>query len=269
MLTKYIKSPLRYPGGKSKLLKYIVPYFPDNFDEYIEPFLGGASSLLYVLQQYKPSKIIVNDLYSYLFIFWKQLKENYDQLYNNVYELKNKYTNGKDLYNYIINKISISTNDLEIATLFFILNRITFSGILEAGGYSQESYEKRFTISSIERLKFASSLLKNVEINNDDYSKFLYNTNNNTFIYLDPPYYSVKKLYGKKGILQNNFNHITLYENLKNCNHKWCLSYDDSNYIRDLYSNFYINKIEVTYGMRNSSIKSNQKESEIIIRNYK
>ena len=75
---KSLKTPLRYPGGKSRALTKIVPHIPDltGYKEYREPFLGGASVAIQVSKMYPDLSIWVNDLYTPLFIFWQQLQEN-------------------------------------------------------------------------------------------------------------------------------------------------------------------------------------------------
>ena len=61
-----IKSPLRYPGGKSRALKLISKLLPE-FDEYREPFLGGGSIFIYAKQRFPNKKFWVNDLYFELY----------------------------------------------------------------------------------------------------------------------------------------------------------------------------------------------------------
>ena len=79
-MMKSLKTPLRYPGGKSRATSKISQFFPDlsKYQEYREPFLGGGSVALYVTQQYPNINIWVNDLYEPLINFWKQLIDNGD-----------------------------------------------------------------------------------------------------------------------------------------------------------------------------------------------
>lgn len=90
------------------------------------------------------------------------------------------------------------------------------------------------------------------------------------FLFLDPPYYSVTKsaLYGKNGNMHKGFDHERFAETMKNTKHKWLITYDDSDYIRDLFSFANIFTLELTYGMRNVTENSEQKEKEIVISNY-
>ncbi|MDE7316122.1 MAG: DNA adenine methylase [Helicobacter sp.] len=111
-----------------------------------------------------------------------------------------------------------------------MLNRTTFSGIVDCEGYSQKALESRFTQSSIERLKNVDTILQNFIFSNESYENLLQGEGKDIFIFLDPPYYSATKsrLYGKKGDLYTDFNHQRFCENLKNTKYKFLLTYDDS-----------------------------------------
>jgi DNA adenine methylase len=74
-----IKSPLRYPGGKSKSINQISKFIPD-FNEYREPFVGGGSLFIYLKQLSPDKKFWINDLYKPLYYFWFQTKSNPEEL---------------------------------------------------------------------------------------------------------------------------------------------------------------------------------------------
>ncbi len=262
-----IKSPLRYPGGKSKALKFILPYVPE-FSEYREPFLGGGSLFIYLKQKYPHKKFWINDIYKNLFLFWKILQESPEALLLKIKELKESYAEGKELFRYLTRHIE-EFGDLDKAAAFFVFNRITFSGTTESGGFSESAFKKRFTYSSIERVKKLATILKNTKITNYDYQVLLGTPGENVFLFLDPPYYSATKsaLYGKRGKLHTSFDHEKLAESLKKVSHKWLLTYDDSPYIRELYSFAYIRPWNLTYGMRNAG-KNSMKGNELFIANY-
>ena len=264
-----VKSPLRYPGGKSKAIKFIFPLIP-HFEEFREPFLGGGSVFLYLKQKYPNRNYWINDLYPNLFYFWKQAQKNVQDLFNQIYEWKNRFNNGKELYYFLLENIDFF-DEVKKGAAFFILNRITFSGTSESGGFSQSAYEKRFTLSSLERLKKMAPILKKTDITNYDYQDLIKKEGKNVFIFLDPPYYSTQKsaLYGKNGNLHKEFNHERLSENLKKVEHKWLITYDDSEYIRKLFSFAQIQKWSFTYGMRNINQNKNQEGQELFISNYK
>ena len=263
-----IKSPLRYPGGKSRAVETIAKLIPD-FDEFREPFLGGGSVFIYVKQRFPNKKFWVNDLYSELYKFWEMAQKDVDIVIAKVYQWKEKYPIGKDLFVFL-NENHKDFDDLEKAAAFFIYNRITFSGTTLSGGYSEGAFTGRFTESSIRRLNDLRQVINGSLITNSDYEELVKKEGENVFIFLDPPYYSATKsaLYGKNGNLHKSFNHKRFAENMKNCKHKWLITYDDSEYIRNLFSFAHITSWNLTYGMRNITEKSDQNGKELFISNY-
>lgn len=262
------KSPLRYPGGKSRVADIIIKQLP-SFDEYREPFLGGGSVFIRQKQLFPMRKFWINDAYYDLFNFWKISQTQVQDLIEKVCELKQKHENGKELYYFLKPNHNIF-NSLELASAFFIFNRITFSGTTLSGGFSESAFCGRFTASSIERLKPLQNLLENVEITNLDYEKLVAKSGKNVFIYLDPPYFSAQKslLYGKKGNLHKNFDYEHFSDVMKRCKHKWLITLDDCKYIRELFSFAKISPLQFAYGMRNVKKNSSQIGRELIIKNY-
>ena len=264
-----IKSPLRYPGGKSRALKQIIPHIP-AFREYREPFLGGGSVFVRLRQLYPDCIFKVNDLYPELYHFWSKIQDEPEELIALVRKWKTEQKEGKELYRYLIKNLKDFT-PLQKAAAFFILNRLTFSGTSESGGFSKQAFEKRFTESSIVRAEnLATILTENVQITNQDFSEIINAEGEEVFIFLDPPYYSASKagLYGKNGNMHKGFDHKRFAETMKNCSHKWLITYDNSEYIRGLFDFAHIYTWELTYGMRNVGDAGKQKAKEIFISNY-
>jgi DNA adenine methylase len=264
-----IKSPLRYPGGKSRAVDLISTLLPSSFDEFREPFLGGGSIFIYVKQRFPNKKFWINDLYLELFKFWEMSQKDIDALIDKVYEWRNEYPKGKELHKFLNVNLE-GFNDLERAAAFFIYNRITFSGTSLSGGFSEGAFTGRFTESSIKRLNQFAKVINGSTITNLDYEELVKQEGENVFIFLDPPYYSATKsaLYGKNGNMHKSFDHERFAETMRNCTHKWLITYDDSLYIRKLFSFANIMPWDLTYGMRNITEDSNQKGKELFISNY-
>jgi len=139
----------------------------------------------------------------------------------------------------------------------------------ESGGYSEQAYHGRFTESSIHRLKQFGKVISNTTITNIDFQEVIEADGENVFLFLDPPYYSATKsaLYGKNGNLHKGFDHGRFAETIKKCNHNWLITYDDSEYIRELFSFANIISWDLTYGMRNVTNTSDQIGKELFISN--
>ncbi len=263
-----IRSPLRYPGGKSRAVDRISALIP-VFEEFREPFVGGGSVFIRLKQKFPHKKFWINDIYEDLAVFWQQNQTNPEKVVKKIREWKDEFSDGKKLF-YYLRENKAGFDKLEIAAAFFVFNRISFSGTTEAGGFSVQAYEKRFTDSSIERLNKIPQVLQGVKITSSDYEKIVSAEGENVFLFLDPPYFSATNsaLYGKNGKLHKSFDHQRFAEVLQKCPHKWLLTYDDSPFVRELFSFANILNWNLTYGMRNVTVNSNQKARELLISNY-
>lgn len=264
-----IKSPLRYPGGKSRAINYLTEFIPD-FHELREPFFGGGSLTIHFAQKKKKRKYLASELNFELFCFWDILKTRPLELVENVQKIYNEWDNGKELFKTIMARRNDELTKMQRAVDFYVLNRITFSGVVDSGGYSEGAFQKRFTQSSINRLLSTTQVIQNIEFYYEDYNYLLSLPGENVFIFLDPPYFKAQKskLYGKKGNLHLEFDHINFYENLKKCNHSWMITYDNSDYIKELFKEFFIEEWQLQYGMNNYKRSYAEKGKELLIANY-
>jgi len=265
-----IKSPLRYPGGKQRAIAQIANYLPQSFHEFREPFIGGGSVFLYICQTYPDIKYWINDLNEELYHFWLQSQNNLPALVEQVWQVKKSETCGRELFNQLAKADTAKMTSLERATRFFVLNRISFSGTIESGGYSEASFLGRFTDSSIDRLAALDQSLVNTKITNLDYGQLLEEPGENVFIFLDPPYLanSQSRLYGKKGDLHTFFDHNRFAELMQDCSHQWLITYDDCEQVRENFAFAFIYEWELQYGMNNYKQKQAKKGNELFITNY-
>lgn len=263
-----IKSPLRYPGGKSRAIKQIAALVPD-FQEYREPFVGGGSVFAFAKQQFPEPIFWVNDLYPALYDFWLVCQRDVDALIEKIWAWREKFPVGKELHQFLTKKL-VEFDQTERAAAFFIFNRITFSGTTESGGYSEQAFKGRFTESSIQRILKFAPLLANVKITNQDFQPIIEAPGENVWLFLDPPYHSAKgsALYGKNGNLHKDFDHERLANALRHCPHAWLMTCDDSPYIRDLYAFANVKAWDLTYGMRNVNKDATQIGKELFLANY-
>jgi DNA adenine methylase len=266
-----ITTPLRYPGGKAKAIKKIIKYLPHDFSEYREPFVGGGSLFIYLKQKQPYLKIWINDLNTELFLFWKVVQLDCETLVKEVRKIKCQHTNGRLLFDTLATTKLEECSELQRAVRFYVLNRISFSGTVDAGGFSLSSFQGRFTDSAIERLSKLNQLLGGKDaVTNLDYSEVLETGGKDVFMFLDPPYWvAIKsKLYGKRGSLHTSFDHVRFAEALKNCKHKWLITYDDSPQIRHNFKWANIFELQLQYSMNNYKQVKAEKGKELIITNY-
>ncbi|MBE9201180.1 MULTISPECIES: DNA adenine methylase [unclassified Nodularia (in: cyanobacteria)] len=276
------KSPLRYPGGKQKdipfLSKFLLPC-----KEFREPFLGGASLLLYALEESKAEKYWGNDLNPSVVHFWNQVKCDVNELADLVVSLKKDYRGEqanckawqkfRKSFTLNLNNTLSTDNQLNRAAKFFILNRSTSGGSTECGGMTQAAYCQRFTDSSIQTLRRLTDVLKDVRFTNLDYEEVIKEPGEDIFIFLDPPYLSAKAsgLYGKNGDLHKTFDHVRLAKVLKDYNDKckWLMTIDNCPEIKELYD-WAVDQSEweKAYGMTNVSGQKSRRGAELLIANF-
>jgi len=264
-----VKSPLRYPGGKSKAVNFLSKFVP-NFREFREPMCGGASMTLYFAQIKPDANYIMGDINYDLYCFWKTLKEMPEKLIKEIKLIKSSFLDGRKLFEEFMGRRERLNSCFERAVDFYVLNRITFSGTVDCGGYSEEAFRKRFTQSSIERLFEVSKVLKRIQVVWGDYQELLMAEGEDVFVFLDPPYFSAQssKLYGKRGSLHVNFNHERLAELVKECKHEVMITYDNSPYIKKLYTEFSLLEWKLRYGMTNYGRDYLREGDELLITNY-
>lgn len=267
---EFVKSPLRYPGGKSKALAQIIERVPSEFREYREPFVGGGSMFLYLRQRYPRLPIWINDLNADVISFWCAVQSDVHRLVAEVKRIKQSVRDGRKLFVELTGNYEHDLTGLERAVRFFVLNRITFSGTVDSGGYSQKAFETRFTDSSIRRLAALEGTLDNVKITNLDYRDVINAEGENCFLFLDPPYSSsVKsKLYGRRGCLHEDFNHREFAASLRGCAHKWLVTYNDSKDIKESFAFARCDEWELQYGMNNFGRSFAPRGRELFITNY-
>ncbi len=246
-----------------------MPLVP-HFDEFREPFVGGGSVFIQLMQDFPHARFWINDLNRDVYLFWQTARDQSTRLVDAVKQVRVQHPNdGRDLFESYKNNWD-SLLDFERAVRFFVLNRITFSGTIDSGGYSQQAFNKRFTESSIARLEALGPLLGGVTITNDDYQPLLDASGEGVFIFLDPPYYSNpdSRLYGKKGDLHAGFDHARFASAMRACTHRWLITYDDCPEVRDLFSFAHIKPWKLQYGMNNYGQATAVAGNELFIANY-
>lgn len=269
-MERMIKSPLRYPGGKTRAIERMKQLIPAEFDEYREPFLGGGSFFIHLKQKFTGARFWVNDLNPELYYFWKHAQSDSEELAKEIRKVKGTRSDGQSLFNELVTANVHALTGLERAVRFFVLNRITFSGVVEAGGYSQQAFTGRFTESSIDRVAQLGPILEGVKITHLDYRELLLDGGREVFTFLDPPYFKAtkSKLYGKNGILHTEFEHAEFANVMKRCAHSWLITYDNSPEIKQNFEFANRYEWELQYGMNNYKQGKAEKGSELFISNY-
>jgi len=263
---------LRYPGGKTKLLTYLVNYLPKGKDiegTYIEPFVGGGS----VFFQVSPKKALISDLNSELITLYKGIR-----LYpHKVWEIFESFPEGKAAY------YSIRNNGSEGKPLYYraartlFLNRTCFKGMWRHNnqgnfnvGYGGE--ERRWVITHKNIIEL-SQILRKAEILNSDFEKVILNAYKNDFIFLDPPYKPGEKDLHELHYSNGKFlfdEQVRIAETLKSIPKskkiRWAMTNSSHKDILKLYKDFNI-KI-IPFGTSEKPGIQTKNSNEVLITNY-
>lgn len=245
------KSPLRYAGGKTRAIPLLKQYLPDNLKTVCSPFIGGGSFELSLAA--KGIQIYGYDNFEPLVDFWNHLVNNPEQLADKIQE---NYNIDKNVLRTWSKKIFIEQDSLMRAVMFFILNRTTYGGSTVNGGLYTDIYQ-RFNQAIIDRVR--NFKVNGFHIGFSDFKASI-PRHSDDFLYLDPPYVKHDRLYAYSKRSKDEFEHNMLYELVKN-REGWILSYNDTEVIRERYSEFRIMNLNWKYGISNDSKKS----SEILV----
>ena len=274
---KSYKTPLRYPGGKSRACTKMDQYFPDlrDYVEFREPFLGGGSVAIHISKKYPHLKITVNDLYEPLINFWLRLQESGKELEENIKNYKSTHPepiSARELFNESKERVNDQKFDsLERASAFYIVNKCSFSGLTESSSFSQQASISNFSMRGIEKLSGYSELITNWNITNNTYEDLIENEiHDNIFMYLDPPYDIKDNLYGKKGEMHKSFDHDKFAENCDKSNIDMLVSYNSNQLVKDRFKDWTAAEFDLTYTMRSVGeyMRDQQKRKELLLLNY-
>jgi DNA adenine methylase len=190
-------SPLRYPGGKSKIAEYI--YTKINFesiDTFVEPFAGGASVGLALLQSRVINKLVLNDLDYGVFSLFKIITEDPELLIKRILACVPTHKDYFNAQKIIMNNYK-GSNNLQAAWAMLVVNRLAYSGIVKAnplGGKngSQAKLLQRWNQKDlIKRIFKINSMGEKIQILNIDACSLIEKLywDSAATIFIDPPYY--------------------------------------------------------------------------------
>ena len=275
MSKKSLKTPLRYPGGKSRAVTKMGQYLPDlrEYKEFREPFLGGGSVAIYLSKMHPSLNIWVNDLYEPLVNFWLSIQNNGEQLYTDLRDLKKKHPNRDSARGLFIESKEVINDEEKTnqdrAVAFYIVNKCSFSGLTESSSFSAQASESNFSMRGIEKLIGYQEIISDWKITNTTYEDLLTNWQD-AFIYLDPPYDIKDNLYVKKGAMHKKFDHDKFAADCDRHAADMMVSYNSSQLVKDRFKDWTAAEFDLTYTMRSVGeyMRDQQKRKELLLINY-
>ncbi|MCP1276611.1 DNA adenine methylase [Leuconostoc citreum] len=253
-------SPLRYPGGKSQLTKYVKQILETNdiHTTYIEPFAGGAGIAIDLLLSGTVQDIVINDYDPSIYAIWYAILNDTDRLINMISSVPFDYATPNadtpsNMYSFWKNQKTIheradkSKYSIENAFATLMLNRMNISGVINGGPIGGKSQSGKYKVDSRFNKKTLITKIKNIAEQRDHIILHNLDANeliniikktfdaDNTFIFFDPPYFvQGKNLY--MSFFDNN-QHEALAKNILSLEkYYWITTYDHAPQISELYS---------------------------------
>ena len=277
---KYSKPLLKWIGGKTQIIDTIMNTFPRNMKNYHEPFIGGGSVLLQLLEHVKNNVIEVkgviyaSDNNIHLINLYKNIQSNPQNLLDSITSIIQNYQEADDksaFYYTVRNNFNNDTNTSEIdkSAMFLFLNKTCFRGVYRENkmGHFNVPYGnyKNPQIVSQEHVMYLHRLIKDVVFTCQDFDTSLSICKKKDFVYLDPPYAPEKDnsfvSYTKDGF---NDRHEELFNMCKELKCAWCMSNANVPFVLHSFQDKY--KIIVIECKRSiNSKKPDSKTYEVII----
>lgn len=267
-LTNGFTSPLRYPGGKGKITRFVDHILTENGirGTYAEPFAGGAGVAINLLLHQRVDRIIINDLDDGVYSFWRTVTQSPESLIRRIRDVPFESVTGlasigeRKAYWYWYNtrtryRMNRYRNVEDKAFDFFMLNRMNVSGIVKGGLIGGESQDGQYNISSrfnrkvlIQRIERIAAFREKITVTQDEASYFLrhisnYCDANDCFVFADPPYFvQGKNLYST--FATDSIHKLTAERLLGQPEWRWILTYDEAPEINAMYPDTDVNKFE-------------------------
>ena len=290
---------LKWAGGKRQLISEIEKRLPseiNEFETYVEPFIGGGALLFHMLENYNFKQIHISDINLELVLCYRQLQSSVNNVISSLEKLVDEFpstTEERSDYFYKIRDLWNSNLDIEsmtdeerssrVAQMIF-LNKTCFNGLFRlnrSGKFNVPTGRyKNPSFPSAESLKEVNQALKGVIIHHASYEKCLEWVDDKSFVYFDPPYRPLSKTSSFISYSKGDFNddNQTELASLTKELHKKHVSFllsnsDPKNTVKDdeffdeLYSDFQIDRVFASRAI-NSNPDRRGKISELLIKNY-
>jgi len=261
---KVLKPLIKWSGGKVDEIKMFDKYFPENYNIYIEPFVGGGAVYFHL----NPIKAVISDVHSELIDLYKCIG---DGKAKDIYEFMVNSPNDEETY-YNIRDVMVMNNSLDIAKRFYYQRKTCFRGMLR---YNKDKkfnipFGKYKTINYSELLnKDYETLLNRTEIYNEKFETIFEKFNDETnFMFLDPPYDSEFTDYGYCSFGKEQQRHLaSLFKTTKI---KCLMIIGKTKFIEDLYNGYIVDEYDKKYKFKlyNNRVGDEINTKHLIIKNY-
>jgi DNA adenine methylase len=283
-----MKPIIKYRGGKSKEVPFLINHIPQFHGRYIEPFFGGGAMYFYL----EPQNAIINDINTRLIDFYRGVRDDYDVIRQELDNLESIYSQhrasfeelkrqspnervedaNEDLYYKIRDMYNgLIPSQYHQATLYYFINKTAYSGMIRfnAKGEYNVPYGRYKNFNTKILTEAHHHLLLNTDIHNEDYRGIFDMANEDDFIFLDPPYDCIFSDYGNEeyrdGFGENS--HRQLAQDFKNLGCRALMVIGATPLTREIYQECIIGEYAKNYSV-NIRNRFNAGATHLIITNY-
>lgn len=270
-----LKPVVKWAGGKSKIINQLSNYIPSKFNNYHEPFLGGGALFFHLYPEIKlnNSKACLSDNVEELINLYQVIKDDVDTLIR----ISRKHIYEEKYYYNIRSLDPKKLSKLERASRILCLNKTCFNGLYRVNSKGQFNVSFGDYVNPVivdeEALRNASEAFHCAELFAGDFELVLSNACKGDFIYMDPPYVPLSATSNFTGYTPNSFRLEDqkrlkrIFEKLVSRGCYVMLSNSNSDFVKDLYSDF---TIKTVHAMRaiNSDAAKRGAIKELVILSY-
>ncbi len=284
-----MKPMIKYRGGKSKEIPYIIKDIPRFSGRYVEPFFGGGALFFFL----EPERGIINDINSKLMDFYRGVRDNYDSLRAELDRIEAIYVENREEFDrlkaenpgervedknermyYCLRSMFNETAEKTFsdAALYYYINKTAYSGMIRynANGEFNVPFGRYRNLNTKLVTPAHSRLLRNAEIYNTDYSDIFDMCRSDDFVFLDPPYDCIFSDYGNEEYRDgfDEESHRRLAADFKNLPCKSLMVIGHTSLTDELYRGYIVNEYDKKYAV-NIRNRFKAAASHIVVTNYK
>lgn len=264
---------LKWAGGKGRLIEQYRVFFPAHFSRYYEPFLGGGAIFFHLHDRCQQARLA--DLNDELVNVYRCVRDDVEAIIEILHKHQKRHC--RDYY-YAVRANHRVRSPLYRAARLIYLNKTCFNGLYRENSKGEFNVPmgryKKPNVCDAATLKSASSALQCAELACAEFTDILHHAKGDQdFVYFDPPYHPISATssftgysrYGFRAEDQQRLQHT--FAQLAERGVSVMLSNSDCDFIRDLYQDFYVYRIQASRAI-NSNAKRRGKISELVITSY-
>lgn len=263
-MSQSLKPMVKWSGGKGDEISKFIQYIPEEYDTYLEPFIGGGAVYFYL----NPAKAVISDVHTELIDFYKAVK---NKKASEIYTFMEEHPNDEETYYQVRDEMPID-DYLDHAKRFYYQRKTCYRGMLRYNRSGKFNIPfgryKTYNFEILKNKKY-EDLLQNTKVELKDFTHIFENYNSSdNFMFLDPPYDSEFTDYGYCSFGKDE--QKKLAECFKSTNIKCLMIIGKTPFISELYNDYIVDEYDKKYRFKlhSNRIGDEINTKHLIIKNY-